>query len=506
MPSNAKPNLPVIYWLRRDLRVRDNPALTAALKAGPVIALYILEPEAGPHPQRHALPGSAAKWWLHHSLTSLEKDLAKLGVPLILRRGEPLTILKSIIKDSGATSLHYSRMYDRHSRDRDDTIEKTLADKNFSVTSYNSLLMHEPWELKTKGGTPFKVYTPFSRALFAAQQTTPINAPKPQPPFRSRLKSDKLADWKLLPTKPDWSGGFKKTWQVGEAAAHNRLAKFTENIARHYGEGRNFPSDDHTSRVSPYLAFGELSPRQIWAAVSKGGALDASRTTYLKELAWRDFAYHVLYHAPELPDQPLDKKFAKFKYLHSKAGLDAWYKGRTGYPIVDAGMRQLWQIGWMHNRVRLITASFLIKHQLLRWQEGADWFLDCLVDADIADNSMNWQWVAGCGPDAAPYFRIFNPVLQSKKFKAADYIREFVPELAKLPDRYIHAPWEAPPSVREAAGVSLSDCKGNTYPAPIVDHDVARARALFAFKEMRAKAAFTTVSPSKPSVPKKRKA
>lgn len=480
--------------------MRDNPALTAALKAGPVIAVYILEDGS----QRHSLPGSAGRWWLHHSLTSLQKDLTRLGIPLILRRGEPLAILKSLVEESSAASLHYSRMYDGYSRTRDAEIEQALANDTFTVTSYNSLLLHEPWELTTKAGTPFKVYTPFSRALFAAAQTPPLKAPKPQIAINPNLNSDTIADWKLLPTQPDWAAGFRKAWQVGEAAAHKRLQNVSADIVRTYAEGRNLPSQDQTSQLSPYLAFGELSPRQIWAAISDGHKLDANRTTYLKELAWRDFAYHVLYNAPDLPEHPLDKRFEKFPYRRDVKGLKAWQRGQTGYPIVDAGMRQLWQMGWMHNRVRMIVASFVIKHQLMRWQDGADWFLDTLVDADIASNSMNWQWVAGCGPDAAPYFRIFNPMLQSRKFKAADYIREYVPELAKLPDRYIHAPWEAPANAREQAGVSLGDGPDNTYPAPIVDHEAARARALFAFKEMRAKA--PTADPKKTAAPKKHKA
>ena len=504
MPPKPKPEPepkskpPALYWLRRDLRVRDNPALVAAMRAGPVIAVYILEDDRAAPPPRSALPGSAARWWLHHSLTALERELAKLGIPLLLRRGEPLAVLKAVARDNGAASLHYSRMYDRQSRARDAAVESALSHDGFAVSSYNSLLLHEPWELATKAGTPFRVYTPFSRALFAALPTPPVPAPKAQPAIDIglRLDSDRLADWHLLPTQPDWAGGFRRAWQVGEAAAHRRLLKFTRDIIRHYGEGRNLPSNDYSSSLSPYLAFGELSPRQVWQAVSRTGVMDASRTTYLKEIAWRDFAYHVLYHAPELPDRPLDAKFGKFPYRRSQPDLQRWRHGRTGYPIVDAGMRQLWQTGWMHNRVRLIVASFLIKHLLLPWQEGADWFFDTLVDADIASNSMNWQWVAGCGPDAAPYFRIFNPVLQSRKFKAAAYIRSFVPELASLPDRYIHAPWEAPPCVREAAGVSLGSNGHSTYPAPMVDHDAARARALFAFKEMRAKTAVTAAGPA----------
>ena len=475
-----------LVWLRRDLRVADQPALTAALKAGPTLAVYILDTDPA---EPHKL-GGASRWWLHHSLASLTDDLAKLGVPLVLRQGQPLAELKKLVKETGATALHYGRLYDSYGR----TVQEQVVDElPVEVTGHNTMLLHEPWELATKGGTPFKVYGAFTRTAAAAPLGKALPAPRQQAHAPKAPRSDRLDSWHLLPTHPDWAKGFA-VWQPGSAAGHKRLKHVAAKVLARYDTGRNLPAEDLSSRLSPYLTFGELSPRQIWHATG-------ASSTYRKELLWREFATHLLWHNPQMPDAPLDPKFKAFPYRTDIKALHAWQQGRTGYPIVDAGIRQLWQTGWMHNRVRLIAASFLIKHLLLRWQKGEDWFLDTLVDADLANNAMNWQWVAGCGADAAPYFRIFNPILQSKKFKAQDYIREFVPELAKLPDRHIHAPWQAPVEVLEKAGVTL----GKNYPQPIVDHDAARARALAAFQVMR-KAAHTATSSPAPKVHKPKRA
>lgn len=477
-------NIKAICWLRHDLRLHDHPALTAALKAGPAVAVYILD-EATDRPLNRPL-GAASRWWLHHSLSSLAKQLAAHHIPLVLRRGNPAQIIPQLMRETGATTLTASACFEPVLMKADKALAEELQSHDISFSLYAGSLLHDPRQLQTKTGGFYKVYSPFSRQMMEQQIPQPLPAPT-QEQAPATPSSDTLESWKLLPTKPDWSGGMQAFWQPGEAAALELLHNFNDGAIQHYSGGRDQPGRDYTSKLSPYLAFGEISPRQIWHAVRHaadraGTGMDRNRETYIKELIWRDFAAHTLYHQPHLPQAPLDQRFEKFTWLDSDVNLRAWQRGKTGYPIVDAGMRQLWQTGWMHNRVRMIVASFLTKHLLIKWQEGETWFWDTLVDADLASNTFNWQWVAGSGADAAPYFRIFNPMLQGIKFDPeGDYVRQYVPELAKMPAKYIHEPWNAPADILAKAGVKL----GGNYPAPIVDHSTARNRALAAFEELK---------------------
>lgn len=483
MSKNTNPP-PVLVWLRNDLRIGDNPALFGALESGaPVIPVFILD-ERAPHP-----PGGASRWWLHHSLTSLSKAFAKAGATLILRRGPAAEILKAITAESGADALHWNRRYCPAHIEIDKQLKADLAADDIAVHSYNGNLLREPWELQTKTGGHFKVFTPFWRALqqagpargAVAPSVTTMRTPE------NTLVSDSLSDWALLPTTPNWADEFSSVWIPGEIGAQNRLHGFLDDAINHYAEGRDRPDLNFTSRLSPHLAFGEISPLTIWKEtrlrIDAGDISPKAAEKFLSEIAWREFSYNLLFHHGDLPKAPLRKEFDAFAWRDDEAGFDAWSSGQTGYPIVDAGMRQLWRTGWMHNRVRMIVASFLIKDQLIPWQRGQAWFWDTLVDADLANNAASWQWVAGSGADAAPYFRIFNPVTQGRKFDPdGDYVREFVTELAALPAKYIHAPWEAPKDVLQQAGVTL----GKTYPMPILDHAEARRRALDHYAEAKA--------------------
>jgi len=471
-------------WFRNDLRLADNRALAAAVAAGQaIVPVYIHDPEAA---SRWA-PGAASHWWLHQSLASLAHSLNDRGAGLILRHGNTEDVLAELAAETAATAIYFSRAYEPWARAQEERINKRFAGQ-IDLKRYAGQLLREPEEVRTKSGDPFKVYTPFWRALSAlGAPSAPLPAPKKISSTSKRLASDRLDDWKLQPTKPDWAGGMRETWQPGEQGALARLDAFLKTSLAGYAETRNLPAIDGTSRLSPYLHFGEISPRLCWhratAAQDEVKAGDAALETFLKELVWREFSYHLLVHWPDLPEKPFRPEFAQFPWRKSAAKLTAWQRGQTGYPIVDAGMRQLWQTGWMHNRVRMIVASFLIKHLLIPWQAGEDWFWDTLVDADLASNAASWQWVAGSGADAAPYFRIFNPITQGEKFDAeAAYVRRWVPEIAKLPDDVIHAPWTASATILARAGVTL----GKSYPLPIVDHAVARQRALDGYAAMRA--------------------
>lgn len=465
-----------LYWLRQDLRVSDNPALSAALRAGPTVAVYVLD-EVDPWKW-----GAASRWWLHRSLVALGASLTKMGIPLILRRGDPAQMIPRLAIELGVSQLHASRLYSRPAIARDAAIAQALSCEGIAWHDHNAALLQEPWQIQPKSADFYKVYSPFSRAVMQEPVPPALPIPKKQAAPALIVTSDDIDAWGLLPTQPDWTTGFAD-WKPGERGAHDRLQALLESGIRHYSEGRDRPDKPYSSRLSPHLAFGEIGPRQIWHAIHATGEIDANRTTFLKEIVWREFAAHTLYHQPHLPDRPLDERFAAFPWQDAPDHLKAWQRGQTGYPIVDAGMRQLWQTGWMHNRVRMIVASFLIKHLLIPWQEGERWFWDTLVDADLASNAFNWQWVAGSGADAAPYFRIFNPMLQGQKFDPdGSYVRQYVPELARLPNKLIHTPWEASPVELAAAGIRL----GQTYPAPIVDHAAARTRALAGFKALKA--------------------
>ena len=477
-----------LYWHRNDLRLGDNPALHHAAENGSVQPVFIYD-DTG----RDWGYGGASQWWLHHSLSALQAAYRKHGITLLLRKGQAETLIPQLANDLQATEIVWNRRYEPHAIAQDTAIKTALTETGRHVESFNGHLLIEPWHIFTKAKTPFKVFTPFWRTLMASDMQIAPVMPTPDTikPVKHNVKSDALKDWHLLPTKPNWAAGF--TWDIGEDAAQNALAEFLDDAAGHYKTERDFPSINGTSRLSPHLAFGEISPRQIWYATRAAQKVHKISTTFrdssdafLRQIGWRDFAYHLLYHFPQTVTEPMYAQFKNFPWRDDPNGFTAWKTGRTGYPIVDAAMRQLWQTGWMHNRMRLVTASFLIKDLGLSWQSGSEYFWDTLLDADLANNSLGWQWVAGCGADASPYYRIFNPILQSAKFdKDGDYIRAFVPEIAALPDKYIHAPWTAPDDVLQKAGIVL----GKHYPKPIVDHGIARDRALALLKEFQNKTA-----------------
>ncbi len=471
---------PKLHWFRKDLRLRDQPALSE-MSAG----IYVLDA-----PPKTKFMGGASLWWLHHSLKNLSQDIEKTGIPLILRRGDAAQEISDVASKGGFKEVTYSKDFSPQGLAEAANVEKHLFKIGVSLTPIATNLLHDPSTLRTQSGKPFQVYTPFWKALLAQLLQNPPILQKRQNAKRisiSPIPGDALEDWNLLPTKPDWAGGLRAAWTPGEKAALEKLEDFLDNRLKGYKENRNKPDMAGTSRLSPHLHFGEISPCQIWSRVFLHAQehgydpLNEDCGTFLKEIAWREFSYHLLAHFPQLPEKPLRAQFHKFPWNSSPDLLRAWKKGQTGYPIVDAGMRELRQTGWMHNRVRMITASFLIKHLLIDWRMGEAWFWDNLVDADPASNAASWQWVAGCGADAAPYFRIFNPILQGEKFDPqGDYVRRYVPELAAMPAKWIHKPWMASP-------LELAEWKvvlGKTYPYPIVDHNKARKRALAAFKSL----------------------
>lgn len=473
-----------IVWLRQDLRLDDHPALCAAAARGAVVPLFVWAPEE----EGGWAPGAASRWWLHRSLHRLDRSLRTVGSRLIIRRGPSVTALGEVAGECGADSIFWTRRYEPASVARDATIKSSLREQGLLVESDNGALLHEPWAVRSGQGTPFKVFTPFWKACLAkGEPAEPADAPVLRAPRRwpSSLDLDAL---ELLPTI-DWAAGFEAVWTPGEAGGREALARFAREALDGYSEGRDRPGLASTSRLSPHLHWGELSLRRLWHEIGRvvgrrrapGEALAKDLAKFRAEVGWREFAHHLLYHFPQTVDQPLRQEFSRFPWRRDAAQLRAWQRGRTGYPLVDAGMRELWTTGWMHNRVRMVVASFLVKHLLLPWQEGARWFWDTLVDADLANNTLGWQWTAGCGADAAPYFRIFNPVTQGEKFDAdGTYIRRWVPELARLPGMSVHAPWEASEETLRAAGVVL----GKDYPRPIVEHREARERALGAFGEL----------------------
>ena len=475
-----------VLWFGRDLRLADNYALAAAVSRGQVIIpLFILDDEDS----GHWAAGGASRWWLHGSLEALSDALKRRGTQLVLRRGKAEAVIDQIIQQTGATAVYWNRRYEPWARARNERLKQGLTERGIDAKSFNSALIREPWAIKTKNGDPYRVFTPFWKALRACG----VDDIVPAPPRRLAAPatfpdSDSLANWALLPRTPDWAAGLRDSWQPGEKGAQQRLRKFAEDAARGYRDTRNIPGLKGTSRLSPHLHFGEIGPRQVWrtltahAAAQAGDPMDGGVETFLSEIAWREFSYHLLFHFPTLPSEPLRQEYRAFPWVNDPVLLAAWQRGMTGYPIVDAGMRELWTTGWMHNRVRMIVASFLIKDLLVDWRQGEAWFWDTLVDADLASNSASWQWVAGCGADAAPFFRVFNPSLQGAKFDPAGvYVRRWVPELAKLPDSLLHEPWAARPTELADAGLKL----GRDYPLPIVDHATARQRALAAFQRIK---------------------
>ena len=461
---------PHLIWFRNDLRLADHAAVAAAAAAGPVAALFVLDDETPGHWRM----GAAQRWWLHHSLASLAQDLAARGGRLILRRGAAAEVVPQVAREIGAAAVHTLTHYEPWAKAQDAAVARAVK-----LVRYHGALLAVPKNVLAGGGGRYRIFTPWWRKL---QDQMPPPRPLPAPAtmvFADVPAGDALADWRLLPTTPDWSGGFDM-WTPGEAGAAARLAEFLP-VARGYDLGRNLPSQEGSSRLSPHLALGEISVRTVWHTVADTVPAAAAEP-YLRELGWRDFAANILDQFPEHGDVPGRAQFDDIGFRHAPDDLEAWQQGRTGYPIVDAGMRQLWATGWMHNRVRMIAASFLVKHLLIDWRLGERWFWDCLVDADLGANSLGWQWVMGSGVDSSPFNRIFAPVSQSAKFDAGAYIRRWVPELADLRDADIHAPWDAEPMMLRAAGVTL----GRTYPRPIVDHAEARARALAAYAEAKA--------------------
>ncbi len=474
---------PAIVWFREDLRLSDNPALAAALATGaPVVCIYVRE--TGMDGAREL--GGAAKWWLDKSLRALAADIEKTGGQLVLRTGRAEDVLGAVVRQTGAAAVFWNRRYGEPEKSADAALKASLKASGITVQSFNARLLMEPWELKTGAGGYYRVFTPFWRALQAAYHPpAPLAAPKK---IKSvRIDSEEIGTWGLHPSKPDWSAGMADAWSPGEAGAQTRLTAFLDGPVNGYAETRNRPDiEASTSRLSPHLRLGEIGPAQIWRAVKAGlepGRLDErSAMVFLSEIAWREFSYVLLNFHPELARQNYNPAFNRMPWRTDGTALRAWQRGQTGYPVVDAGMRQLWHTGWMHNRVRMIVASFLTKHLLLPWQAGEDWFWDTLVDADPAANAASWQWTAGSGADAAPYFRVFNPITQGSKFdETGGYVRTWCPELAGLPDKYLHSPFDAPDNVLRAAKVVL----GKTYPKPAVEHSAGRQRALDAYKMMK---------------------
>ncbi|MCM2503025.1 DNA photolyase family protein [Aureimonas altamirensis] len=475
---------PIVVWLRHDLRTDDNPALAHAAETGrPVIPLFILADENAPvRPY-----GSAHKWWLHHSLKSLSASFAELGSRLALRRGDAFAVLGDILSKSGATAVYLNRRYGPEATSVDGALEERF--EGIDIQCFDAALLHDPDRIKTGSGGFYKVYTPFMKSVSAGlgELRHPIDAPSRLVAPEHFPVSESLDKWGLLPTAPNWAGGFEAEWTPGETHAQERLSHFCDELLAGYSEGRDRPSEDLTSRLSPHLHFGEVSALRALTmaeeqADRRKSITGTDRQTFRRELIWRDFNHHLLYHFQQLGSKNFNQRFDTLKWRDAAADLEKWQKGRTGYPIVDAGMRQLWQTGWMHNRVRMIVGSFLTKDLLIDWRKGEAWFWDTLVDGDEANNTSQWQWIAGTGADAQPFFRIFNPVKQSRDFDpGGDYIRSFVPELSKLPDKAIHAPWEADDDTLRQAGVAL----GETYPKPIVDHGEARDRANAAFQATR---------------------
>ena len=474
----------VLVWFRQDLRIEDNPALSAALKTGqPLIPVYIYAPDE----ETPWSPGGASKWWLHHVLDALNRQLQEFGSGLVIRDGASLENLLEICETHNVSSVFWNRRYEPAIISRDAHIKQQLRDEGIGAESFSASLLYEPHTIQNRSGKPFRVFTPFWKHLRTLSVEAPVavdidglTAPTTAP------RSDSLQSLKLLPDI-HWDKHFYKYWDPSLEAAGQTLTEFAQQRVRHYKDRRDLPAVNGTSRLSPYLHFGQLGPRQVWQALLRAGPVDGpGEYTFLSEIGWREFAYHLLFHFPDTPEQALNKSYSEFPWQADAAFLKAWQTGQTGYPIVDAGMRQLWQTGWMHNRVRMIAASFLVKHLLQPWQQGARWFWDTLVDADLASNTMGWQWTAGCGADASPYFRIFSPMLQGAKFDAdGDYVRKWVPELKNMPAKFIHQPWEAPYEVLKLAGVKL----GEDYPKPVIDHKAGRERALAALSENKHRAA-----------------
>jgi len=480
MPATSSSPVHLV-WFRLDLRLADQPALTAAVRSGgAVVPVFIWDPEG----EQPWAPGAASRWWLHHSLQRLAEDLARCGSRLILRQGPTQETLQALVRECRAQAVYWNRRYEPAVVARDARIKEALRSEGVVADSFNAALLNEPWTVRNQSGKPFQVFTPYWRNCLATLK------PEPELPAPARLpgpahwpRSEPLERLGLLP-RISWDDGIRTAWTPGEAGGRRQLDAFAEKALLTYTEERNRPDRPGTSRLSPHLHFGEVGPRQVWHAARKAAEQAGLQPRvwqswqFLAEIGWREFAHHLLFHFPTTPEHPLRPAFEQFPWRKAPDLEKAWKSGVTGYPLVDAGMRELWTTGWMHNRVRMVVGSFLVKNLLLSWRTGAEWFWDTLVDADLASNTLGWQWVAGCGADAAPYFRVFNPVGQGQKFDPdGAYVRQWVPELARVPARFIHGPWEAPPLALREAGVTL----GLQYPHPVVSLTASRIQALAAF-------------------------
>lgn len=476
---------PVIFKFGNDLRLHDHIGLQAALATGrPLLAVYILDDvNAGDEKT-----GAAGRWWLHHSLTALQNSLRAMGGDLCLRRGDSVDVLKELLAKTGAEAVYSSRSYEPWAVELEKRIDREFAGKT-EIRRFSGSLLFEPETIKTKTGSPFKVFTPFwKNCLQMPEPDGCLQAPDAIDFYTPYPFSEPLADWRLTPQGVNWAEGFRQYWRPGEQGGLEALESFLQAGLGDYANDRDRPDREGTSRLSPHLHFGEISPRRVWLAVKmksvlQSGSMQAAEC-FLRELGWREFCHYLLCYWPELITQPFKSHFENFPWQADQDLLQAWREGQTGYPVVDAGMKELWHSGWMHNRVRMIAASFLTKDLLQPWQSGEAWFRETLVDADLANNIGGWQWVAGCGVDAAPYFRVFNPVTQGKKFDPEGlYVKKWLPQLAGLPPHYRHEPWNAPEVVLQEAGIVL----GRDYPRPVVDHGQARKKALEAFSEIQRK-------------------
>lgn len=465
----------VIHWFRQDLRLKDNPSLSYAAKGKKILPIYILDEKNSCDYKM----GEASKWWLHYSLKSLNESLHG---NLMFYKGDPEEILTGIIKRKNIKGIYWNRCYEPWRTERDKKIKEKFLNCDVEVKSFNGSLLWEPWNIKKEDGSPYKVFTPFYKkgCLNYEYPRKPMDAPSNVEYISDSEESINIKDLDLLPYV-NWGKKLETHWEIGESGAISRVQEFIKEGVENYKEGRNIPSKPYVSRISPYLHFGEISPNQLWHKIRSVGD-DKNIEHFCSELGWREFSYSQLYYNPTLPNENLQKKFDNFPWSNDSSSLEAWQKGKTGIPMVDAGMRELWKTGYMHNRVRMIVGSFLVKNLRLHWHNGERWFWNTLVDADLANNSASWQWIAGCGADAAPYFRVFNPVTQGQKFDPdGDYVRKFIPEIASLPNKYLFSPWEAPENLLKDSSVIL----GDTYPKPIVDLKLSREKALESFKSLK---------------------
>ncbi|AYF07211.1 MULTISPECIES: cryptochrome/photolyase family protein [Bacillus] len=469
----------IIVMFQKDFRLYDNPALFEAAQSGEVVPVYV-------HDETFSM-GSASKWWLHHAIIDVKKQLEALGSTLIIRKGNTQEEILSLIEQLGITAVYWNICYDPERLQSNQKMKMMLEDKGIICKGFNSHLLLEPWIIKKKDNTEYKVFTPFYNAFQKQVIPKPISKVQRIKGGNSLPASLSVSKLHLLPTIP-WTSHIESMWEPTEEGAYKTCKKFFSSKLASYSEGRDFPNENAHSMLAPYLSFGQISVRWMYhylinkSTERQCSLFEKQVNSFIRQFIWREFSYYLLYHYPFTVYKPLNKSFEHFPWNNEEELLTVWQKGDTGYPFIDAGMRELWQTGFMHNRARMAVASFLVKHLLIPWQEGAKWFMDTLLDADIANNTMGWQWVAGSGADASPYFRIFNPITQGEKFdKDGEYIRKWVPELRDMPNKYIHKPWEAPEHILQEANIQL----GHTYPLPIVDHKAARERALCAYKSMK---------------------